>query len=86
MAYTAGTCLTTNGTYNAILDNGCATGQYSTVGLVQSGLPTTLGTAAGNARLVSVELIVAGTFNADINITLTSPAGTTYEHDPREIR
>jgi hypothetical protein len=77
MAYTAGTCLTTNGTYNAILDNGCANGQYSTVGLVQSGLPTTLGTAAGNARLVSVELIVAGTYNSDLNITLTSPAGTT---------
>ncbi len=79
MAYTAGTCLTTNGTYNAIPDNGCATGVNSTVGLAQSGLPTTLGTAAGNARLVSVELIVAGTFNADINVTLTSPAGTTRD-------
>ena len=42
-----------------------------------SGLPTTLGTAAGNARLQSVEVIAAHTWNSDIRISLTAPGGVT---------
>jgi len=47
------------------------------VTLPRTGLPTTLGTSVGNARLESVELIVEHSYNADIEISLTSPAGTT---------
>lgn len=57
---------------NTIPDQGCVN-----IGINTSGLPTTLGTAPGNARLYSVELIVDHTWNADLDITLTSPAGTT---------
>jgi subtilisin-like proprotein convertase family protein len=57
---------------NTIPDQGCVT-----IGVNTSGLPTTLGTAPGNARLYSVELIVDHTYNADLDITLTSPGGAT---------
>ena len=47
------------------------------MGINMSGLPTTLGNGAGNAKLYSVELIIDHTYNADLDITLTSPAGNT---------
>lgn len=75
--YTEGTCLTSNGTFNQVPDNGCALGASTTIGITRSGLPTSLGTAPGNARLLSVEVIIAHTYNADIVLTLTSPTGQT---------
>ncbi|MBL7980740.1 MAG: proprotein convertase P-domain-containing protein [Flavobacteriales bacterium] len=77
MPYTEATCLTTTGSFNSIVDNGCADNAATRVSLPQSGLPTTLGTAAGNARLLSVELIVSHTYRGDLNVTLTSPSGVT---------
>ncbi|MFN9326969.1 MAG: PKD domain-containing protein, partial [Flavobacteriales bacterium] len=75
MPYTEGTCLATTGSFNSIVDNGCASNLVTRISLPQSGLPTTLGTAAGNARLLSVELIVSHTYNADLEIRLISPTG-----------
>ena len=63
--------------YNALADNGCGTNDNVVVPVAISGLPTTLGTAAGNARLESVEVIVNHTFNRDIRISLTAPGGVT---------
>ena len=75
--YAESTCLSTTGTYNQLVDNGCGANAATKIGLPQSGLPTTLGTAAGNARLLSVELIISHTWNADIEARLTSPSGVT---------
>ncbi len=73
--YTAGTCMgATSAT--EIPDNSCGTTAF-TVGIPISGLPTTLGTGAGNALLSSVGLIISHTYNSDLEITLTSPSGTT---------
>jgi PKD repeat protein/subtilisin-like proprotein convertase family protein len=71
--------LTSNGGYNRISDNGCTLNAVTTIGLPQTGLPTTLGTAAGNARLLSVELIVSHTWNEDLEVRLTSPSGVTRD-------
>ncbi len=75
MPYTESTCLTTTGSFNAIPDNGCASNAPARVSLTQSGLPNTLGTSPGNARLLSVELIVSHSYNADLEIRLISPTG-----------
>ncbi len=72
--YTSGTCL--NAGAAPIADNGCGSATL-TIPIVVSGQPTTLGAAAGNARINSVGLIIGHTFNSDLDITLTSPAGTT---------
>ncbi|HRP00106.1 MAG TPA: proprotein convertase P-domain-containing protein, partial [Flavobacteriales bacterium] len=77
MPYPEGTCLTTTGSFNAIPDNGCASNAPARVSLPQSGLPNTLGTSPGNARLLSVELIISHTYRGDLNVTLTSPSGVT---------
>jgi subtilisin-like proprotein convertase family protein len=77
MPYSEGTCLTSNSSFNSVVDNGCGEGLSTRVSLPQSGLPTTLGTAPGNARLLSVELIVSHTWNSDLEIRLTSPTGQT---------
>lgn len=63
--------------YNALPDNGCASSNNLVVPVAISGLPTTLGTGAGNARLESVEVIVSHTYNRDIHISLTAPGGVT---------
>ncbi|MBL7940962.1 MAG: PKD domain-containing protein [Flavobacteriales bacterium] len=68
-----GLCMAALPAINAIADNVCVT----PIPIAISGLPTTLGTAAGNARLLSVELIINHTFNDDLDITLTSPSGVT---------
>ena len=73
--YASGTCLNAV-TGTGIADNTCGTSSF-TVTIPVSGQPTTLGTAAGNARLNSLGLIISHTFNADLDITLTSPTGTT---------
>ena len=62
---------------NAIPDNGCGSSNSRDLDISFSGLPTTLGTAAGNARLVSVEVIASHTYNSDLEISLTSPGNTT---------
>ena len=59
---------------NAIPDNACGTNEL-VAPMTISGLPTTLGTAAGNARLLSVELIISHPYRGDLNVTLTSPSG-----------
>ncbi len=69
--------MTTTTGINGVADNQCAASAYTSVPMVISGQPTTLGTAPGNARLFNVQLVVSHTFNADMQITLTSPAGTT---------
>ena len=74
--YNAGTCMNAT-TANAVADNGCASSNSLKVGLPITGLPTVLGLAPGQARLLSVELIVAHTWNNDLEITLTSPTGQT---------
>ena len=74
-AYNPATCMAV-GSHNAIADNACGSRPLQ-VTLPVSGQPTTLGTAAGNARLSSVEFIIDHTYNSDLDITLTSPAGTT---------
>ncbi len=66
----------TNG-INYIPDAGCATSLYASVPILISGLPTTLGTAPGNAIFQNVQLIAAHTFNGDMQVTLTSPSGAT---------
>ena len=76
-AYTMGTCMTTTSGMNGVADNACSLSAYTSVPLVISGQPTTLGAAPGNARLFNVQLVVTQTFNSDMQITLTSPAGTT---------
>jgi len=73
--YPNGLCLA-SGSIN-IPDNGCASNNNAVVPIAISGLPTTLGTAAGNARLQSVEVIAAHTWNGDIRISLTAPGGIT---------
>ena len=75
--YTPGSCMTTTTGINGIADNQCAANAHTSVPMVISGQPTILGTAPGNARLVSVGLIISHTYNSDMDITLTSPAGTT---------
>ncbi|MBK9274062.1 MAG: T9SS type A sorting domain-containing protein [Flavobacteriales bacterium] len=75
--YEGGTCISGADAFNNIPDNACGSGTYMHAPVRVTGLPTTLGTAPGNARLASVELIVAHTYNSDLRITLTSPAGTT---------
>ncbi|MBL7983416.1 MAG: proprotein convertase P-domain-containing protein, partial [Flavobacteriales bacterium] len=75
-SYPAGTCWPANSA-TALVDNGCNTAQPYSVPFVISGQPTTLGTAPGNARLLSVELIISHAWNNDLDITLTSPAGQT---------
>ena len=62
---------------NVIPDNGCASSNALELDIAFSGLPNALGAAAGNARLVSVELIVEHTYNSDLEIYLTSPGNTT---------
>ena len=74
--YTNGLCMAA-AAYNALPDNGCASNNNRVVPVAISGLPTTLGTAAGNARLESVEVIVSHTYNRDIRINLTAPGGVT---------
>ncbi|QQR87272.1 MAG: T9SS type A sorting domain-containing protein [Flavobacteriales bacterium] len=74
--YNPGSCMSATGA-NAIADNGCASGNSLNVGFPISGLPTVLGAAPGQARLISVELIVSHTWNNDLDITLTSPTGQT---------
>lgn len=61
---------------NAIPDEACGTDEL-VAPIAISGLPTTLGTAAGNARLLSVELIISHPYRGDLNVTLTSPSGVT---------
>jgi subtilisin-like proprotein convertase family protein len=61
---------------NAIPDNACGSNELAAP-MTISGLPTTLGTAAGNARLLSVELIISHPYRGDLNVTLTSPSGVT---------
>ncbi|MEZ4738033.1 MAG: hypothetical protein R2818_01420 [Flavobacteriales bacterium] len=73
--YVNGTCMSA-GSSNAIPDNACGSNPR-TLQTVISGLPTTMGTAPGNVRLTSVELIVAHTYNADLEISLTSPGSAT---------
>ena len=63
--------------YNAFADNGCGSNNNVVVPVAISGLPTTLGTATGNARLESVEVIVGHTYNRDIHISLTAPGSVT---------
>ena len=58
---------------NAIPDNS----GYISFDIPVSGLPTTLGTGPGNARLESVEFIISHATNDQLDITLTSAAGTT---------
>ncbi|MCB0790174.1 MAG: proprotein convertase P-domain-containing protein [Flavobacteriales bacterium] len=70
--YTNGTCMAA-ASYNAIPDNGCGSNNAMNLTIPISGLPTTLGTAPGNARLLSIDLIVEHTYNADLEITLISP-------------
>jgi len=73
-SYTAGNCLTASPT---IPDDGCGTSTTYSVTLPQTGLPTALGSSPGNARFVTVELIIAHAFNRDVDVTLTSPSGAT---------
>lgn len=61
--------------YNLLPDNGCGSNNKVNVTIPISGLPTVLGTGAGNARLESVEVIVSHTYNRDIQITLAPPGG-----------
>ncbi|MEO8067510.1 MAG: T9SS type A sorting domain-containing protein [Flavobacteriales bacterium] len=75
--YNNGTCISTTNGFNSIIDNGCATALTTSIPVHITGQPTTLGTAAGNAKLFSVQLIVAHTFNQDMQITLTTPGGVT---------
>ncbi len=75
--YVEGDCYSSSAAYNAIADNGCASNATTRVGITRSGLPTALGTAPGNARLMSVELIIVHTYNADLEVRLTSPSGQT---------
>ncbi len=75
--YNNGDCISGTNGFNSIPDNGCSGSIRMHAPMAISGLPTTLGTAPGNARLASVELIVEHTYNSDLRITLTSPAGTT---------
>ncbi len=77
--YNNGDCISGTNGFNNIPDNGCTGGLSMHAPMAISGLPTTLGNAPGNARLASVELIVEHTYNADLRITLTSPAGTTRD-------
>lgn len=73
--YNEGSCYTSNAEYNIIRDNGCGVGTTTRVGITRSGLPSTMGTAPGQARLMSVELIVAHTTNNDLEVRLTAPNG-----------
>jgi len=59
---------------NAIPDNNLT---YTSFGIPVTGLPTVLGTGAGQARLESVEFIISHATNDHLDITLTSPAGST---------
>ena len=68
--------------YNALPDNGCITNNNRVIPVEISGLPTTLGTNPGNARLESVEVIVSHTWNRDIHISLTSPSFCRWWHGP----
>ncbi|MCB9170629.1 MAG: hypothetical protein H6597_07910 [Flavobacteriales bacterium] len=74
--YTNGTCMAA-ASYNAIPDNGCGSNNAMNLTIPISGLPTTLGTAPGNARLLSVDLVVEHTYNSDLQITLTTPGAQT---------
>lgn len=74
-SYTLGTCMSAV-SGNAITDNGCGTSPLVVV-IPVSGLPTSLGTSAGNAQLTNISFIISHTYNADLDITLTSPSGTT---------
>lgn len=73
-SYANGNCLATN--QAPIYDFACGHAVTSFTFAV-SGLPTTLGTAPGQVTLDNVALIISGTFNADLEVTLTSPGGAT---------
>ncbi|MBS1936613.1 MAG: proprotein convertase P-domain-containing protein [Bacteroidetes bacterium] len=75
--YANGTCISGTNGFNSIPDNGCSASLSMVAPMSFSGLPNTLGTSPGNARLYTVELIVAHTYNQDLRISLTSPGGTT---------
>ena len=60
---------------NALPDNGCGSNNNRVVQIPISGLASVLGTNPGNARLVSVEVIVSHTWNRDVQIRLTAPTG-----------
>lgn len=74
--YANGTCMPA-ASYNAIPDNGCAGSNALLLTIPISGLPATLGTAPGNARLVSVSLVASHTYNGDMEISLIAPGGST---------
>lgn len=61
---------------NAVLSNAIPDNSgYFTIGIPVSGLPTTLGTGAGQARLESVEFIISHATNDQLDITLSAPGG-----------
>lgn len=70
--FVEGTCMGA-ATSNAIPDAGC----FNNIRIPVSGLGAALGTGAGQVRLTSVELIVNHGRNQDLDISLTSPGGTT---------
>lgn len=75
--YNPGVCISGTNGFNTIPDNACGASQFMHAPIPVTGQPTALGTNPGNARLTSVELIVAHTFNSDLRVTLTSPGGQT---------
>ncbi len=75
--YDQGVCISGTNGFNTIPDNACGASQFMHAPMPVTGLPTTLGTNPGNARLTSVELIVAHTFNSDLRVSLTTPGGQT---------
>ena len=58
-----------------IPDNGCGSNNYYEAGIAISGEPTSLGNAPLQARLESVDLIVAHTYRGDLRVHLVSPTG-----------
>ncbi|MBK8947852.1 MAG: proprotein convertase P-domain-containing protein [Flavobacteriales bacterium] len=75
--YNQGVCISGTNGFNTIPDNACGASQFMRAPIPVTGQPTTLGTNPGNARLTSVELIVAHTFNSDLRVSLTTPGGQT---------
>ncbi|MBK6627846.1 MAG: hypothetical protein IPG35_09710 [Flavobacteriales bacterium] len=75
--YDPGVCISGTNGFNSIPDNACGASQFMHAPMPVTGQPTTLGTNPGNARLTSVELIVAHTFNSDLRVSLTTPGGQT---------
>jgi subtilisin-like proprotein convertase family protein len=58
-----------------IPNNGCGTNNNLEVEIPLSGLPSVLGTAAQEARLTSVDLILLHTSRSQLNVSLRSPSG-----------